>query len=169
MALAGSALTVLAVTNDGGGSPTDVGYVPIGGVQPTPVIVTDADLQRARDVMLVDGRLVTITGDQAFELQNQRGDALPSGAKLLAADIVWAKPVDSAGPWLKLVCRKTVLQTFRAEWTSLRSVTVFVDLGAGTIVNFAPGLPAAELGAKLDRASAEPAKQPACPEGKNDD
>jgi hypothetical protein len=168
LALAGTALTVLAVSGDGGGpDPNDVGFTPVGGPTPIPFTITTDDVAAVRAAIDADGRLAKLNAGQPYQLKEERGEPTATG-KLIAVDAVWANPVDSSGPWLVLVCQKTVAYTATGRWSNLRSVTVFVDLGKGAIAAFAPSGTAVELGAQLDQASDRVAS-PTCVEGKSDD
>ncbi|OAI40452.1 hypothetical protein AYO38_01140 [bacterium SCGC AG-212-C10] len=168
-ALMGGALTVMAINNEDHSSTTDVNFIPIGGIEPSPVAVTSADISELEAIVRTDGRVDRITGGQSLTLQNERAESLTTGAKLVAVDAIWDQPVDSSGPWRELECRRTVAYDLSASWSNLRSVAIYVDLGSRTVVKLVPGVVASELGGKLDRTSIDKGKVPSCPEGTNDD
>lgn len=169
LALAGTALTVLAVSGDGGGpDPNDVGFTPVSGPTPVPFTITTEDTSAVRAAIAADGRLAKLNAGQPYELQEERGEPTATG-KLIAVEAVWAAPIDTSGPWLKLVCQKTVQYSSTGVWTNLRSVAIYVDLAKGEIVQFVPGKTAVDLGGKVDPSSAQPQTAPTCAPGKNDD
>lgn len=121
-----------------------------------------------RHVIDTDGRLAKLNGGQPYVVENQRGEPSATG-KLIAIDAVWASPVDTAGPWLKLVCQNTAQYQTNGHWSKLRTVSVTVDLGTGTVMQFVPsGVVANDLGGVLDTRS-DPGKAPQCAQGENDD
>jgi len=122
--------------------------VPANESEPRPA--TEEELARALEIIEEDGQVYEVNGGQPFTVRPHFTYDRPDGRRVVWVELVWEKPVDSAGPWTGESCRGLVRARGTYMWRNLRSVSVEVDLTNGEVRTFSTSSLARELGAVGD-------------------
>ncbi|GBD22477.1 hypothetical protein HRbin29_00108 [bacterium HR29] len=100
---------------------------------------SEEELGKVRALIDADGRVAKVSGGQPYEIALAVGEERSDGTRVVSVEVVWERPVTTRGPWMRAVCRGTVLLEGESTWKNLRSVAVTIDLTNGRIRGVAPG------------------------------